>query len=640
MGVIEELRAAIPEVIAAANSGHPGSAMSLSPLLDVLFRRVMLTAYTEKWMNRDIFVLSNGHACPAVYCILYLLGYLERKDLFEFRTINSVTPGHPEPCSFMEAATGPLGQGVGQSVGYAIALWSMRQYNRDGFSLFTNRVFCVAGDGCMQEGVSYEALAIAGHLKISNLVVIYDRNRITIDGALEISGSEDIPKRMEAFGYEVEIVREAEDQKYLEEVLKKKRNSPLFIQLETEIAKTSLNEGSKQTHGAPLSKEDVEQLRKRANVPEKSSVWFSEETKRIYSEKREELENSLEKWNILLLRYKETHPQLYEELMERKIPPFPSLSEEQQSPWREEKATRQFLHMALNLLKSKRLFGGSADLSSSTLAHWKGIESFSPNNTTGQEIHFGIREHGMCSILSGISGYNWHIPFGATFLNFLTYGFPAVRIAALSKYPLVIFGTHDSIGLGEDGPSHQPVEVLSLLRATPNITVIRPADGIETLFSVYYSLYVRKSPVVVALTRQKVPSVPGTSLEMAQKGGYVVSEYFGEGKRICLIATGSEVSLALAAKEILSEYSVRVVSLLSFEIFEEQTEEYKREVLSGGVTISIEASSTFGWAKYSTYAIGIDTFGGSAPGHVLMEHFGFYPQGIADKVRQFLNASR
>ncbi|KAI5187739.1 transketolase [Nematocida homosporus] len=643
-----EIRAICAEMVDLAQSGHPGSAMSLVPIMNVLFRKMLrISKVYPNWENRDILILSNGHACPVVYAYMYLLGYLEHQDLREFRRLGSKTPGHPEVGPGVEAATGPLGQGIGQSVGYALALRSLQRYNREDLELFTGRVFCIAGDGCMQEGVAFEALSLAGHLGLSNLVVVYDCNRITIDGSLDLSSSEDVCARMSALGFVVRKVADGENEEEIEKALQPGGDKPVFVLLHTVIAQGSLQAGSKQTHGAPLAKEDLKQLKAAAQVPAGETLWFPAALKAEMAEVATNRVELVREWQKKLVVYEEKYPELYRELMTVTIPELPDLettewqavAKEQQSWWAAQ-ATRVHLKQAMELLGGHpRILGGSADLASSTLCRRDKAITFTAQDKTGQFVNFGVREHGMCAILSGVAGFGWHFGFGSTFLNFISYGFPALRIAAMSGHSFALFGTHDSVGLGEDGPSHQPVEILPLLRATPGLITFRPCNGVETLFAVHFALFQRAAPCVLALTRQKIASVPNTSLSGAARGGYIIKDYepSKSGQRILLLATGSEVPLVLAAQDLLPEYNIRVVSLLSFELFGQQTAEYIQATLVGDVSISVEASSTFGWSKYAQYQIGIDTFGYSAPGADIMAHFGFTPRQIADQIVQYAN---
>jgi len=654
---VEEIRVFVCEIVERAKSGHPGGPLGCAPVLHVLYSRVLRVCKEEpKWMGRDIFVMSNGHCCGILYLELYLVGMIELEELLRFRRIGSKTPGHPEFSECIEATTGPLGQGVAQSVGYAMALKQMRRFNREGMALFENRVFCLVGDGCMQEGVSQEAFSLAGHLRLNNLVVVYDYNKITIDGSLELSSSDDVVRRMESLGFEVREVADAENLEEIEEKITRESELPVFVVVNTKIGKGSAREGSEKAHGAALGEADIAEMKKKYGI--QGEMYISEGTREIYRAQSEKNRKIYQKWKKTLEEYKNRYPKEYEQLTEKKTAEEVLRSVCAKEGAREEiekkKATREHLSWVLSEVgKCERVFGGSADLSPSNLTKWSGAEVFGRGCYTGRYVHFGIREHGMCGALNGIGAYGWHRAFGSTFLNFVTYAFPAVRIAAISSYPVAVFATHDSIGLGEDGPTHQPIETLALLRATPSLVVLRPADGKETVFSVVYALFGSKSPTVVSLTRQKVPNIEGSSVEGCRKGGYVVSDYGYEKRegraRVLIIGTGSEVSLALDVKEEIRkrwegagvcEVDVRVVSLVSFEIFEEQAEAYRKDVLESEYSFSVEASASFGWSKYSEVHFGIDRFGASAPGPDVYSHFELVPDKIAQKIMEHVRRCR
>ncbi|KAI5189601.1 transketolase [Nematocida sp. AWRm77] len=653
--IINELRVFVCEMVEKAKSGHPGGPLGIAPVLHVLFSRVLnITASAPKWRNRDIFVLSNGHCCAILYLELCLLGFLPLEEMKKFRQIGSQTPGHPEFSKCIEGTTGPLGQGISQSVGYAIALKSMRQrFNTEDCEVFSNRVVCLVGDGCMQEGIGYEALSLAGHLQLNNLLVIYDYNKVTIDGSLDLSSAEDPKARMEACGYEVREIEDGEDTCAIEALLQAPSARPVFVIVHTTIGKGSLKEGSEKTHGAPLGQEDIEHMKQAYGIQE--PFYLSKDTQEAYAKRAKDTERRYTEWLSAMKEYQSKYPEKHAALIEdsstqgiEEIEEIESLLEhpEVQKP----KSTREHLHWALsqigahkNTRLSARLIGGSADLSPSNLTLWEGARVFSKDTYNGQYIHFGIREHAMCGVLNGIAAYGWHRPFGSTFLNFVTYAFPAIRISALSSFPTVMFATHDSIALGEDGPTHQPVETLALLRATPNVTVLRPADGVETLFSVCHALFRQRGPSVVALTRQKLDAIEGTSYKKCLKGGYAVSEYETSEctPRIMIVATGSEVSLALKVKDKLkqSQRNVKVVSMLSFELFDKQPREYREDVLSSDVSFSIEALSTFGWSKYAMHSLGLDQFGESGPGPEVYSKLGFTVENICTQIESVLSST-
>ncbi|KAI5181825.1 transketolase [Nematocida sp. AWRm80] len=638
---VNELRVLVAEMVEKAKSGHPGGPMGIAPVMHLLYSRLLrVTTKEPKWLNRDIFVLSNGHCCGILYACLSLTGFLLFEELKKFRTLESSTPGHPEYSECIESTTGPLGQGIAQAIGYAIALKNMTRFNTDEYQLFTNRVYCMLGDGCFQEGISSEALSLAGHLALDNLTLIYDYNQITIDGPLSLSGSENVVQKMTSLGYHVIEQEETTDLNVLHKTLSTTNSKPVFILLHTTIAKDSLKEGSHKTHGAPLGKEDIQHLKQKYQIlqdpsttsQEEYSFYVSEQTKEIYRRQREKIDQEYSNWQLKLEKYKDNHPDLYQILMNNKTHKLEDIFDLKE--YKQDRSTREHLHSILSVLgKYPRVFGGSADLAPSNLTLWDNAVVFDKNHRDGTYLHYGVREHAMCGISNGIAAYGWHRVFGSTFLNFVTYGFPSIRIAALSSFPVTIFATHDSIALGEDGPTHQPIEVFPLIRATPNLILLRPADGTETLFSVVYSLMHSDVPCVVALTRQKVPALENTSVSECFKGGYILSDYRSNtSPRILLVATGSEVSLALQVKDTLEDYNIRVVSLLSTELFDSQPMDYQHSILSSDLSFSIEAQSTLGWHKYVKYPIGIDTFGASAPGDIVYRHFKFTKDHIIDKI--------
>ncbi|OAG31402.1 transketolase [Nematocida displodere] len=635
---IDRIRVFVCEMVERAKSGHPGGPLGIAPVISVLFARILsISDKDPKWMGRDVFVMSNGHCCALLYLNLHLLGLLPFEELLRFRQLGSKTPGHPEFSDVIEATTGPLGQGVGQSVGYAIALKNLEKFNRESFTLFRNRVFCLVGDGCMQEGVSHEAFSLAGHLVLNNLVFIYDYNQVTIDGPTSLSTSENVSQRMSALGYEVSEITDPEDLEEIEKILQAAPSKPHFIIVHTCIGKGSLKEGSEKTHGAPLGPEDIAQMKQKYQISENFAL--GEEVTQPYQQQRLKNRAAHKAWKKLLRAYAETFPEEYARLAQT-APEIASLAPERllaREEARSSRSTREHLSWILaELAASERILGGSADLTPSNLTMWPGAKVFSKEDRGGRYIHFGIREHGMAAVLNGIAAYGWHLPFGATFLNFITYAFPALRIAALSGFHVVALATHDSIALGEDGPTHQPVETLALLRATPNLCVLRPADGVETLFAVHHAFFLAEGPCVVVLTRQRLPHLPGTSFARSGRGAYVVSDYSAEGTRVLIGATGSELSLAMEVKKHLPHLNIRVVSFVSTDLFDRQAPEYQASLLSSDVSFSVEALSTLGWHKYVNYPYGLDTFGASAPGPEVYEHFGFTVRHVSHFITETL----
>jgi transketolase len=633
--VINNIRIICAEMVEEAQSGHPGAPLGLAPFLNVLFTRHLRSDPDDpKWMDRDFFILSNGHACAIQYVLLHLMGYdISLNDLKHFRQINSKVPGHPEKniTPGVEVTTGPLGQGIANAVGVAIAQQKMRVYNEED-DLFKGRVFCIFGDGCYQEGISWEAFSLAGHLKLDNLTFVYDFNNVTIDGPTSLSMSDDPIKRFEAMNLSVIVIEDGnEDLEAMDETLAKKSDRPKVIILKTSIGRGSRLENNAKVHGAPLGQDDINSLKAKFKMEEQKFTIRSE-TRLFYEKVREKNRRRRQEWNLL----KNRHQNIFDEI-------FPPMSHELKNtyvPGSGSISTRKHFSNAINEFSSflPNLLGGSGDLTPSNLTRWKDAKDFTSVNRKGNYIRFGIREHGMCGIMNGIAAYGVHIPFGGTFLNFITYGFPSVRLAAMSKLRVIYVLTHDSIGLGEDGSTHQPIEVFALLRATPNLVVIRPCDGIECRFALKYGVERVDGPTAISLSRHNVKEIPNTSFELSSYGAYYIREE--RDPDVIILATGSEVSMVSQAVEILRGRNIKasLVSFLSFEIFERQSQEYKNKILKKNVLkVSVEASSTFGWSKYSDLQIGIDTFGLSGKFEEIYEWFGLTPTKISEKISGFID---
>ncbi|KAG0440218.1 Transketolase 1 [Dictyocoela muelleri] len=632
--IIKNIRMICADMVEEAKSGHPGAPLGLAGAFFMLYsNHFNFDPDDSQNKNRDILVLSNGHACAIQYVMNYFLGYLTIEDLKMFRKINSKTPGHPERNEYgIEITTGPLGQGIANAVGFAIAL-SKRNIKHtksddeaiEGKKLKRvvdlkneQRVYCFFGDGCYQEGLSHEAFSIAAHYKLSNLTFIYDFNGITIDGPTSLSMSDDPILRFKSMGFFVVEVDGDNDLDGIDSALGLRKDVPVMIILKTTIGKDSSLEGNQKCHGEPLGSANIEKLRQKYKF-EKFEIC--EEAKKHFLSVCEKMR---EKFKKLVVAEKNI-PKINDQC-NLKIPKF--LPDKKTS-------TRQHFHNALNLFgKNYPLFGGSADLTPSNLTKWDDSVEYTAENRNGNYIRYGIREHAMFAIMNGIAAVGDLIPFGGTFLNFVTYGFTPLRLAAMSNLHTIYILTHDSIGLGQDGPTHQPIEVLPLLRATPNLVTIRPADGMETYHALKYALD-SKSPTALILSRQNLAEISTTSAELL-KGAYFVKK--AENETLCLVATGSEVSLCLEAAKILDDKKIftSVVSFPSFELFEKQSDEYKKKILGSKLRISVEMSSTLGWMKYVHHCIGIDRFGLSGPLDDLLEFFGFTPQKIADRVQEIL----
>ncbi|KAG0329962.1 Transketolase [Dissophora globulifera] len=651
---INTIRVLAADTVFKSNSGHPGAPMGCAPMAHLLFSRYMnFNPKNPLWANRDRFVLSNGHACALHYILLHLTGYpTSMEDLKQFRQINSKTPGHPEShiTVGIEVTTGPLGQGFGNAVGLAIGEAHMAAtFNKPGFELFNNYTYVILGDGCMQEGVASEAASLAGHLQLGKLIALYDDNHVSIDGDTEVSFTEDVAKRFEAYGWHVQVVKDGnsdlEGIAHAIEEAKKVTNKPSLIKIFTTIGFGSLNQGTEKVHGAPLKADDITQLKKAWGFNPEEKFTVSKHVYDLYHAKAAKGAKLNEEWNALLEKYAGSHPELGAQLKRRldnKLPEGWAKELPRFTPADKATATRKLSEAVINKLAHvlPELLIGSADLTGSNLTRWKDAIDFQPENTgighySGRYFRFGVREHGMAAALNGMDAYGGIIPAGATFLNFISYAAGAVRLSALSGHHVIYIMTHDSIGLGEDGPTHQPIETMALIRAMPNLVDYRPADGNETSGAYLYAIQTMNRPTVLALTRQDLPQLEGSSIEKTLKGGYVLQEVVGAD--VTLVGTGSEVSLCVDAAKLLKEHGIkaRIVSMPSVTLFDEQSQDYRASVLVDGVpAVSVEAMSTFGWQRYAHESIGIDTFGASGPYKDVYKHFGLVPDVVAEKVKK------
>ncbi|CAO3625050.1 unnamed protein product [Cunninghamella blakesleeana] len=657
---INTIRTLAADVVKGANSGHPGAPMGLAPMAHTLFKNfVRCNPKNSHWPNRDRFVLSNGHACALQYILLHFLGYkLSMNDLKQFRHVNSATPGHPERehTDGIEVTTGPLGQGISNAVGLAIAEQNLAAtFNKPGFEIFNNYTYVVMGDGCLQEGVQSEACSLAGHLQLGKLIALYDDNHITIDGDTAVSFTEDVLKRFEAYGWHTQEVSngDTDTQGVFEAIEKAKQvtNKPSLIKIKTTIGYGSLHEGEEKVHGSPLSDDDIIQLKKRFGFDPKEKYFVPQQVYDFYGAIAARGEKLNKEWDQQLELYNEKFPELGSEIKRRMKGELPNGWESvlpRYTSSDQPQATRKLSEAALNKLAEviPELIGGSADLTGSNNTRWKTAIDFQNPSTNlgdyaGRYIRYGVREHGMFSIMNGIAAYQGLIPYGGTFLNFLTYGWGAARLSALSKSRVIYVMTHDSIGLGEDGPTHQPIETLAITRATPNMITIRPADGNETSGAYLVALERDDRPAVIALTRQNLPQINGSSVEAVRKGGYVIEPESDPDPQVTLIGTGSEVSIALEGAEILKKkgIKVRLVSMPSTELFDEQPLEYRQSVLLKAVpVVSVEALSTFGWQKYSHTQVGMTTFGSSGAYKDVYKFFnitGDHVAEVAEKAIEF-----
>lgn len=644
---INTLRCLSIDMVQQAKSGHPGMPLGMAPIMHVLFsRHLKFCSSNSDWPSRDRFVLSNGHGCALLYSILHLTGFkVTLDDLKNFRQSGSNTPGHPEMniTDGVEATTGPLGQGIANAVGMAIAQEHVAAcFNTEQFPIADSKIYVFCGDGCLQEGLSSECCSLAGHLKLKNLILIYDDNQITIDGNTSLSFSEDIPKRFESCGWNTITVDNGnEDLEAMNHAIRLAQHSdkPTIISLKTRIGYKSPLENTAKAHGAPLGDEGVIATKKALEMDSTKKFHVPKIVSEFYSDVIERGNSSYNKWQNMFELYSKQYPDRAQE--------FNRIFIKKELPVGWKKALKDVVenttNVATRVISSKilksiakhvpELIGGCADLTPSCKTRFD-TDDFQPKSYHGRYIRFGVREHGMIAICNGISYYGGLIPFSATFLNFITYAWGAVRVGALSHIRQIYIMTHDSIALGEDGPTHQPIEVLPLLRATPNLITFRPADLSEVIAAYEFAIESRNAPVVIVLTRQSVPTLQYSDTSKALKGAYILQQTDITQPDIILIASGSEVSLIVEASSVLEKkgLNVRVVSCPSLDLFDQQILEYRRTILPIGIpVISVEASSTIGWSKYSHSSIGMTTFGASAPGKENMKNFGFSVENIVDK---------
>ncbi|KAI0736861.1 transketolase [Fomitopsis betulina] len=646
---IATIRALAADVVGKANSGHPGAPMGMAPVAHVLFSRFFnANPKNSKWFNRDRFVLSNGHACALQYILLHLLGYkLSLDDLKQFRQLDSLTPGHPEAghTDGIEVTTGPLGQGFANGVGLGVAQAHLAAtFNKDGFNVVDNYTYVFTGDGCLMEGVASEAASLAGHLQLGNLIYFYDDNHISIDGDTAVAFTENVEQRFLSYGWQVLHVDDGD--KDLEGIYnaiveaQKEKNKPTLIRLRTTIGYGSKQQGTHGVHGSPLKADDIQALKTKFGLPADKTFYVPEQTYELYSAIAARGAALEKKWDALLASYGQKYPKEHAELTRRISGKLPDGWEKALPIYKSSdaaQASRKLSEIVLTAVTPilPELIGGSADLTGSNLTRTKAMIDFQPESTglgsyKGTYIRFGVREHGMGAIANGLHAYGGIIPFVATFMNFVSYAAGAVRLSALSKHQVIWVATHDTIGLGEDGPTHQPIETAAHFRAMPNLDFWRPADGNETSAAYYVALTRRQTPSILSLSRQNLPNLEESTLERASKGGYVVYEQ--EGEDLTIVSAGSEVSIALeAAVQLKSEgIKARVVSLPCWSIFDLQPQDYRLSVLrSGAPILAVEALSTFGWQKYSHEQFGLFGWGASGPYKKVYEKFGLTGSNIA-----------
>eukprot|EP00698_Gefionella_okellyi_P018905 TRINITY_DN5723_c0_g1_i1.p1 TRINITY_DN5723_c0_g1~~TRINITY_DN5723_c0_g1_i1.p1 ORF type:complete len:703 (-),score=174.87 TRINITY_DN5723_c0_g1_i1:571-2577(-) len=622
---INTIRVVAADIVQKANSGHPGAPMGCAPMAHLLWGTFMnYNPRDPKWLNRDRFVLSNGHACALQYLMLNLSGYdVPMSELQRFRQIGSITPGHPEAgiTPGVEVSTGPLGQGISNAVGMALAESHLAAvYNKPDFTLFDNFTYVICGDGCLQEGVSSEACSIAGHLQLGHLIVLYDDNHITIDGDTNLSFTEDVLKRYEAYGWHVQAVAEGDTnlvglKSAIEAAQKDPR--PSIIKVRTIIGYGSGQQGHHKIHGSPLGAADIAETKKRMGFNPDQSFFVPDDVRAFYGRRAAAGAERQQAWNELRAKYARAYSKEAADLARREAGELPAdLLSKLPKYGADAKplATRQLGELTLNALAGDvtDLVGGSADLNPSTLTYIKASGDYQSGTPAGRNIRFGVREHGMAAICNGMAAYGAIRPYCSTFLNFIEYCFPSVRLSALSHFPVIYVMTHDSIGLGEDGPTHQPIEAIPLMRATPHLNVWRPADGNEVNAAYVSALRQHKIPSVLCLSRQAMPHIAASSLDDALRGAYVAVKETA-ALQIVLVGTGSEVSVAVEAAKAFGA-GARVVSMPCREEFLRQDKAYRDSVLPVGIaSLAVEAAATSGWTDVVHYAHGINRFGASAP---------------------------
>ena len=653
---VNAIRVLAADTVQKANSGHPGMPLGSAAMAYELWaNHLKHNPKNPNWVNRDRFILSAGHASSLLYSLLHLFGYgLTIEDMKNFRQDNSLTPGHPEygHTVGVEATTGPLGAGMGMAVGMAMAQAHMAAtFNTEDYKVIDHYTFVLGGDGCMEEGISSEAFSLAGTLGLSKLIVLYDSNNITIEGNTDLAFTEDVNKRMEAFGFQTLIVEDGNDLEAIGkaiELAKAEKSKPSFITVKTKIAfGCPAKEGSESSHGSPLGEENVKALRDNLGWEEQEAFVIPQDVYDNFSQKTKKGQEAEDNWNKLFDAYCEKYPEK-KALWDKYFAPVDNEKllncEEFWSYEDKPQATRSLSGDMINRLAKAmpNLWGGSADLGPSNKTVIKDGGSFSKDNYLGRNIHYGVREFAMSAIANGITLYGGTKTFVGTFFVFSDYLKPMARLASLMKIPVTYVLTHDSIGVGEDGPTHEPIEQLTMLRAMPNINVFRPADATETAAAWYSAITSKDTPTALALSRQNLPQLKGSSKE-ALKGGYIIDDSFKQIPDAIIIASGSEVSLAIEAKKQLIEegFDVRVVSMPCMDIFKQQSDEYKESVLPQVVDkrLVVEAGSSLCWGKYLGFkgkTITIDTFGASAPANVLFKKFGFTVENVVNTALSML----
>ena len=655
---INTIRTLSADAIQKSKSGHPGLPLGAASMAYVLWKKMNHNGKNPNWDNRDRFILSAGHGSMLEYSLLHLFGYgLTIEDLKNFRQVGSLTPGHPEygHTKGVEITTGPLGQGICNAVGMAMAESHLAaKFNRENYNIVDHYSYVIVGDGCLMEGISGEASSLAGTLGLGKLIVLYDSNNISIEGSTDIAFREDVAKRYEAYGWQVLNVADGNDLDAVSEAIDKakaEKNKPTMIVVKNKIGYgCPAKEGKASAHGEPLGEENVKALKENLGCKQEDFYVPSE----VYSNMEELINVGVKKeeeWNKLFESYKEAYPELaaeYTKWMSGEIDKEALLENKSFWEFDKEMATRQSSGLVINRLKDiiPNLIGGSADLAPSNKTNMADEGDYSAENRLGRNLHFGVREHAMAAIANGMYAHGGLKVYCATFFVFSDYMKGAMRLSSLMKLPVTYVLTHDSIGVGEDGPTHQPIEQLAALRSLPNMTVFRPADSKETAAAWYYAVTNSETPTSLVLTRQNLPLYEGCP-KRALKGGYILKDSEKETPDVILMASGSEVELIHKAADVLKEKGIdaRVVSIPSFEIFDAQDAEYKESVMPKKVRarVAVEALSSFGWHKYVGLdgdVISLDHFGASGKADMLFKQFGFTVDNVVEKAIAVVDNNR
>ena len=631
------------------NSGHPGIALGAAPMLYTLYKYHLISNPQEpNWINRDRFILSSGHASSLLYAILHLCGYeIKMDDIKNFRTLNSITPGHPEYkiTPGIDATSGPLGQGISQAVGVAMAETIISAQYPSGNKIINHYTYCLLGDGCLEEGISQEAIALAGHYKLKKLIVLYDSNKITLDGDLSLSSSENVKLRFLANNWDVINVNDGNNVKKINNAINKakKNNKPTLIIINTIIGYGSINQGTSKVHGSPLGEKDGEETKKKYNYN------FPKFTipKEVYENLKKNFIlrgiKKYQKWLDIFNKYKKKYSKEYEifnDAFNLNIEKY--IENNINFNQNEFKATRETSQFLINEFAKKIpfLLGGAADVAGSVLTKINNSSIFSAKNKNGKNISFGIREFGMAGIQNGILLHGGLRPYIGCFLVFSDYMKAAIRMSALSKLPSIYLFSHDSIFIGEDGATHQPIEQLAMLRSIPNIQIFRPCDARETFGAWKLALKSKETPTCIILTRQKLPLISTSSDEKIKNGAYIISYEKNDNKKfITIIATGSEVNFVLKIKEKMeNKINIRIVSMPSMELFNKLNENEQQKILGNNYdkTIAVEAGTSFGWYRYAKYVMGIDRFGLSANGEEIANFIGFNENNLIKIIKKII----